>query len=237
MLSSKSPKYLPWIQSIFITIIILVNLGPQKMCIFELPGWSEPLSVGGGIIFFPVSYAISNILTEVYGYASSRKVIWMGFFSLLLGNIMIQSIVALPASPDWDLTDEYEEVFGLSLRISVASVIAFLVGEFCNSFTLAKLKIITKGKHLWLRTISSTVVAEAFDTALISFLICYGNPHYPPQMAIESALITYVVKVLWEIGATPLTYMVVNWLKKREDLDHYDLDTDFSPLAEFRTVK
>jgi uncharacterized integral membrane protein (TIGR00697 family) len=163
---------------------------------------------GAGILFFPVSYVIGDVLTEVYGYARARRCIWAGFAALLFMALMSMVVVALPPSPTWHGQEAYEQVFGQVPRIVLASICAFWAGEFVNSFVLAKMKILTRGRHLWSRTIGSTIIGQAVDSLIFYPLAFYG----------------------WEVLLTPATYAVVGFLKRREGIDVYDSGTDFTPF-------
>lgn len=234
---NKTPnyKYLSFLQALFVAILLIVNLiGASKVSQINLPiPFSEQVfsfSIGAGILFFPISYLLGDVLTEVYGYDASRKVIWSGFSILIFGTLMVQFILLIPPAPSWPHQKAFEEVLGISWRISLASFIAFATGEFVNSFVMAKMKILTQGSKLWMRTIGSTLCGEAFDTALFYPLAFWGNPDFPPVLLGQIMLANYSGKVLWEILATPLTYIVVSWLKKAEHEDYFDTNTNFNPF-------
>ncbi|HYZ83756.1 MAG TPA: queuosine precursor transporter, partial [Bryobacteraceae bacterium] len=179
-------------------------------------------------LLFPITYIFGDIFTEVYGYAASRKAIWSGFFAsaLLTGVSMI--VVALPPAPDWKLQREYEIVLGFLPRLVVASLIAYWCGEFANSYVLAKMKVLTRGKHLWTRTIGSTVVGQLVDSVLVMVIAFAGV--MPWSLLLTSMISGYVAKVAYEAAATPLTYLVVNAIKRAEGVDVLDEGTDFSPF-------
>ncbi len=228
-------KYLNYIQALFICILLVVNLiGASKVSQITLPNAfsNSPFQfvIGTGIIFFPISYLIGDLLTEVYGYSASRKVIWTGFGILILSTLLVQLVLKMPPAPDWPHQKAFEEVFSISWRVAAASVTAFAAGEFVNSFVMAKMKLWTKGSMLWSRTIGSTICGEAFDTIIFYPLAFLGNPDFPLQVLGQIMLANYLGKVIWEIAATPLTYIVVNWLKKAEHEDYFDSDTDFNPF-------
>ncbi len=183
-----------------------------------------------GLFLFPASYLIGNILTEVYGYSKSRRVIWTGFACLLITNLILLFFRALPPDPNWGLSLEYSKIFNMSLRISLASMVAYFCGEFTNSVVIAKLKVITKGKYQALRIISSTVAGEFVDSVLILFLGFYGNEGYPLELMFKVFLVNYSFKVAWEIIVYPLTRLLLKFLKKSENEDYYDTDTDFNPF-------
>lgn len=228
-------KYLHYIQALFICVILIVNLvgaGKVSLIHFQLPfgGHEFHWPIGTSILFFPLSYLIGDLLTEVYGYSPSRQVIWTGFGLLIFSTLMVQFIVAMPPAPNWPHQKAYEEVFAISWRIAASSLTAFAAGEFVNSFVLAKMKVFTNGSKLWTRTIGSTICGEAIDTLIFYPLAFLGNPDFPLLLLGQIMLSNYLVKVLWEILATPLTYIAVNWLKKAEAEDYFDRNTDFNPF-------
>jgi uncharacterized integral membrane protein (TIGR00697 family) len=171
---------------------------------------------------------MSDILTEVYGYARARSVMWIGFAGLVLMSLVLIAVEFLPAAPSWHNQQAYEAVLGFVPRISMASIIAYWVGGFANDFTLAKMKILTKGKYLWSRTIGSTVVGQAIDSFLFIGLAFYGI--IPTAVVLQIALTQYILKVIYETVATPFTYFIVNKLKKDEGLDVFDYHTNFNPF-------
>ena len=181
-----------------------------------------------GVLFFPVSYIFGDILTEVYGYDRARRVIWTGFAALVFAAIMAAVVVALPPAPSWPNQKVYEIAFGNTWRIVAGSIIAFWCGSFANSFVMAKMKIWSQGRHLWSRTIGSTLVGEAVDSSLFYFIAFYGI--WPDSQVVTIALTQYVLKTSWEILMTPLTYRVVAFLKRAENEDWYDTHTDFTPF-------
>ncbi len=184
-----------------------------------------------GVILFPFSYLLGDVLTEVYGYSKSRRVIWIGFIALIISTIFVQIMIWMPSAKDWHNQQMYETIFGNAPRIVLSSLLAFWAGEFANSFTLAKMKILTGGKYLWTRTIGSTVVGEAVDT-LIFYPFAFGLlPGFPWHLIFAIMISNYTLKVLWEVLATPVTYVVVGFLKKQEHEDYYDYKTDFNPFA------
>ena len=184
---------------------------------------------GAGILFFPVSYVIGDVLTEVYGYSNARRCVWMGFFALIFMAFMSFVVVAMPPAPGWDGQSAYESVFGSTWRIVLASVTAFWAGEFVNSFVLAKMKILTAGKHLWSRTIGSTVFGQAIDSLLFYPIAFLGI--WTTDQVLTVMVTNWLMKVIWEAALTPVTYAVVGWLKKREGTEVFDTGTDFSPFA------
>jgi uncharacterized integral membrane protein (TIGR00697 family) len=185
-------------------------------------------SFGAGAMFFPLSYIFGDVLTEVYGYARSRKVIWAGFGALAFATFMSRVVLGLPADPSWSHQDAWETVFGNSWRIALASLLAFLAGEWVNSVTLARMKVRTRGRHLWMRTIGSTIVGEAVDSVIFYPLAFLGV--WPGDLVWRVLAANYTLKVAMEVVLTPMTYRVVAFLKRAEDEDFYDVDTDFSPL-------
>jgi hypothetical protein len=184
---------------------------------------------GTAILFFPLSYVFGDILTEVYGYARSRRVIWAGFGALIFAAFMSWVVVKMPAAPDWKGQEAYEMIFGATPRIVLASLVAFWAGEFANSFTLAKMKIKTKGRNLWTRTIGSTIVGEGVDS-LIFYPLAFAGV-WSNSLLAKVLLTNYALKVGWEIVITPVTYKVVNYLKRAENEDYYDRDTNFNPFT------
>ncbi|MBE7219878.1 MAG: queuosine precursor transporter [Caulobacteraceae bacterium] len=212
----------------FVTILLLSNvIGAGKVAAVRLPGiglWP----FGAGILFFPVSYVIGDVLTEVYGYARARRCIWVGFGALVFMAVMSLVVVALPPAPSWTGQAAYEQVFGQVPRIVFASIAAFWAGEFVNSFVLARMKLLTRGRWLWTRTIGSTVASQAVDSSLFYPLAFLGV--WPAETVAKVALSQFVLKVSWEALLTPVTYAVVNGLKRAEGLDVYDEGTNFTPF-------
>jgi uncharacterized integral membrane protein (TIGR00697 family) len=186
--------------------------------------------LGAGILFFPISYVIGDILTEVYGYSRARRCIWAGFMALLFMAFMSFVVVALPPAPNWGGQVAYEQVFGQVPRIVFASMIAFWAGEFANSYVLARMKVWTPGKHLWSRTIGSTFVGQGVDSLIFYPLAFYGI--WESELLLQVLLIQWALKVGWEVLLTPVTYLAIGALKRREGVDVYDEATDFTP---FRT--
>lgn len=215
--------YYGWIIGLFVAVMLISNTVSTK--ILNL-GW---FMFDGGTILFPLSYIFGDILTEVYGYSRARKVIWIGFFSVMLMSLVYFIVGALPAADGWQFQESYNNILGIVPRIAFASLIAFFAGEFSNSYILAKLKIKTKGKYLWLRTIGSTLVGELLDT-LIFVLIAFAGV-MPTSLLIPIIISNYVFKVGIEILMTPVTYKAVSFLKKREGIDYYDYKTDFNPFS------
>jgi uncharacterized integral membrane protein (TIGR00697 family) len=228
---SETPRvyrYYDLIMAAFVTVLLCSNLiGVSKATQIELFGHSYRF--GAGNLFFPISYFFGDVLTEVYGYARSRKVVWAGFAALAFASLMSFVIVHLPPAEGWTGQKTIEEAFGSTWRIAGASLIGFFCGEFANSYTLAKLKLLTKGRWLFTRTIGSTVVGEACDTLVFYPLAFYGV--WADDLLIAVMLANYLIKVSWEILSTPLTYWVVNALKRAENEDFYDTNTRFTPFS------
>ena len=224
-------RYFDLVMAAFVTILLLSNLiGASKPSFITLPDGSQ-WSFGAGVLFFPISYIIGDVLTEVYGYARARRVIWTGFVALLFMAFMAWVVVKFPPAADWPGQAAYEFVFGNSWRIVFASMIAFWVGEFANSFVLAKMKLWTQGRFLWMRTIGSTVVGQGLDSLIFYPLAFWGLAGWPPEQLWQVVLSQWVIKTAWEAALTPVTYVVVGWLKRQEGVDVYDTSTDFSPFA------
>jgi hypothetical protein len=221
-------RYFDLVLAAFVTILLLSNvLGAGKVATMTLPLLGE-WPFGAGILFFPVSYVIGDILTEVYGYARARRCIWAGFAALLFMAGMSWVVVALPPAPNWTGQGAYEAVFGQVPRIVVASIVAFWAGEFANSYVLARMKVWTSGQHLWSRTIGSTVVGQAIDSLIFYPLAFWGV--WDSDTLLVVLLTQWALKVGWEVLLTPVTYALVGFLKRREGIDVYDTDTDFTPF-------
>ena len=229
-LKGRDFEYFDFVMAAFVAILLLSNvLGAGKRAEIDLPligVW--PFCAG--ILFFPLAYVLGDILTEVYGYARARRCIWAGFVATLFMAFMSWVVVALPPASDWPGQAAYESVFGQVPRIVFASVAAFWLGEFANSYVLARMKLLTKGKHLWTRTIGSTVVGQGIDSAIFYPLAFYGAPGWPVEAMVAVMISQFVLKVSWEVLLTPVTYAVVGFLKRREGVDVYDVGTDFSPF-------
>ncbi|MEY4631650.1 MAG: hypothetical protein RIQ81_1770 [Pseudomonadota bacterium] len=222
--SRRNYKYYDLIMAAFVTVLLCANLiGVSK--VVTLGG----LTFGGGNLFFPLSYLFGDILTEVYGYARSRRVVWAGFGALIFSAFMTQVVLKLPPAEGYTGQTAIEQVFGSTPRIVAASMIAYFAGEFTNSFVLAKLKILTKGKHLWTRTIGSTVAGEAVDSTIFYPLAFFGI--WDTKMLVTVAVTNYILKVMWEVLATPLTYRIVAAIKRAENEDYFDHNTNFTPFS------
>ena len=227
MNTQRSYRYYEFVMAAFVTVLICSNLiGPAK--IVQIDGWP---AFGAGLLFFPISYVFGDVLTEVYGYARARRVIWAGFAGLLFASVMASVVVALPPAPFWKNQDAYEIAFGTTWRIALASMFAYFCGEFANSYVLAKMKIMTSGRWLWTRTIGSTIVGEAVDSALFYPLAFYNAGLMPNEILPAIMLAQFVGKVGVEVVFTPVTYKVVGFLKRAEQEDYYDRQTDFNPFT------
>ena len=227
----KQYKYYDFIMAAFAVVLVCSNLiGPGKITQINAPIVGM-LTFGAGIMFFPISFIFGDILTEVYGYAASRRVIWAGFVGLAFASLMAWVIVTLPPAPEWHDQAAYQSVFGSTGRIALASLVAFVVGEFVNSFVLAKMKILTQGRWLWSRTIGSTIFGEAVDSILFFPLAFYGSGEFPDAMLPKIIVAQFTAKVLVEVAFTPFMYKIVAFLKRAENEDYYDTKTDFSPFT------
>ena len=221
-------RYFDLVMAAFVTILLLSNvIGAGKVATVDLPGIGA-WPFGAGILFFPMSYVLGDVLTEVYGYARARRCIWTGFAALLFMAFMSWVVVALPPAETWTGQAAYEAVFGQVPRIVFASILAFWAGEFVNSVVLAKMKLWTKGRHLWSRTIGSTVVGQGVDSLIFYPLAFWGV--WDTDTLLIVLLTQWALKVGWEALLTPVTYAVVGFLKRREGVDVYDVGTDFSPF-------
>jgi uncharacterized integral membrane protein (TIGR00697 family) len=231
MSERRAYRYYDLIMVAFVTVLVCSNLiGPAKIAQLDLPVLGT-LTFGAGVLFFPISYVFDDILTEVYGYAHSRRVIWSGFAALAFASIMAWVIVRLPPAPFWNNQPAYEIAFGSTWRIASASLIAFLCGEFVNSFVLAKMKIWTAGRWLWTRTIGSTIFGEGVDSLLFYPLAFYGSGIIPDDKLPLVMLSQFVAKVGVEVVFTPVTYKIIAALKRAEHEDYYDRNTDFNPFT------
>ena len=228
-------RYFDYCMAAFVAILLLSNIiGASKPSYVILPEGKE-WSFGAGVLFFPISYLLGDVLTEVYGYANARRVIWTGFAALAFMAFMAAVVVALPPAAGWPGQAAYQFVFGNSWRIVAASMAAFWVGEFANSVVLAKMKVWTGGRMLWTRTIGSTIVGEGLDSVIFYPLAFYGLPGWPVEQLGEVVVSQWLIKTGWETLLTPVTYAVVGFLKRREGIDVFDAATDFSPFAHGRT--
>jgi hypothetical protein len=220
----RSYRYYDLVMAAFVTVLLCANvIGAAKVA--QVAGFT----FGAGVLFFPISYVFGDILTEVYGYARARRVVWAGFAALGFASFMSWAILAFPPAPGWPHQAAYETVFGATPRIVLASLVGYFCGEFCNSYVLAKLKLVTSGRHLWTRTIGSTIVGEAVDSAVFYPLAFLGV--WETDIVVRVMATNYLLKVLWEVAMTPFTYRIVNFLKRAESEDYYDRTTDFTPFS------
>lgn len=238
MTSGRAYRYYEFVMAGFVTVLICSNLiGPAKIAQWETPWLAglhpglATLTFGAGLLFFPISYVFGDILTEVYGYARARRVIWAGFAGLAFASFMAAAVVVLPPAPFWKHQAAYEVAFGSTWRIVSASMVAYFFGEFVNSYVLARMKILTAGKWLWTRTIGSTVAGEAVDSALFYPLAFYGSGVIPDDKLPLVMLAQFVGKVTVEVLFTPITYKIVGFLKRAEREDYFDRGTNFNPFT------
>ncbi len=224
----KDYRHYETLVHIFVVILLISNLVAPKICQLG------PFKVSGAILLFPITYIFGDIFTEVYGYAGSRRAIWTGFLASGLMAALAKVIVMLPGAPDWNNQAAYATVFNFVPRVVIASLIAFCAGEFVNSYVMAKMKLFTDGRHLWTRTVGSTIAGQAVDTTVVMVLTFVGTQ--PLSVILNLIASGYFAKVIYEVVATPLTYLVVNGLKRSEGADVYDKGTDFSPFAKEETA-
>jgi queuosine precursor transporter len=225
-------RYYDFVMAAFVAIILLSNvLGAGKVSQIWLPVWNVYWPFGAGILFFPVSYVIGDVLTEVYGYARARRVIWAGTGAVLFMALMSWVVVALPPAASWTNQAAYETIFGQVPRIVFASVCAFWAGEFVNSYVLARMKLLTNGRMLWTRTIGSTIAGEGVDSLIFYPLAFLGAAGWTTELVIQVLFTQWALKVAWEVLLTPVTYLAVGFLKRREGVDIFDRGTDFTPFA------
>ena len=220
----RAYKYYDLVMAAFVTILICSNIiGAAKVAQFG------DFKFGAGVLFFPLSYVFGDILTEVYGYARARRVVWAGFSALIFMSAMSAIVLWFPPAEGWPHQGAYQAVFGATPRIVFASLIAYFAGEFCNSYVLAKMKIWTEGRMLWGRTIGSTIAGELVDSLIFYPLAFLGE--WPLSLVITVAVTNYLLKVGWEVVMTPFTYRIVAFLKKSEHEDYFDRDTNFTPFS------
>jgi hypothetical protein len=231
--AARSYRYLDALTTAFVVILLVSNLIAQKICLIgpvSVGRWSiGPFAVSGAILLFPITYIFGDVFTEVYGYAASRRAIWLGFFGTALLYVVGAIVIALPSAPGWRNEQAFTTVFGFIPRILAASLIAFWAGEFANSYTMARLKLITNGRMLWTRTIGSTVVGQGVDTILVITLTFGGI--YPVHILLNTMITGYTLKVGYEVIAPPLTYLIINWLKRAEQSDAFDRHESFNPFS------
>lgn len=216
-------RFFDLLLSIFVVILLISNLVGQKISAFG------PFRVSGAQLLFPITYIFGDVFTEVYGYSASRRVIWIGFFASAVLAVMGLITVALPPAPDWPNQKAFATVFEFVPRLVGASLVAYWCGEFANSFVLAKMKLVTKGRYLWTRTVGSTVVGQAVDTVIVMILAFGGS--LSAGLIANLIVSGYAFKVIYEVLATPLTYAIVNFLKRVEGVDTFDYETRFSPFV------
>ncbi len=216
-------RYYDFAMAAFVAILICSNLiGAAKVS--SIAG----LSFGAGVLFFPLSYVLGDVLTEVYGYARARRVVWAGFGAMIFMAVMAWVVVALPPADGWIGQHAYERVFGITPRIVAASLTAFWIGEFANAWVMARMKLWSDGRHLWMRTIGSTIVGEGLDSLIFYPLAFLGV--WPIELVGAVMASNYALKVGWEALLTPVTYRIVGWLKRAEGVDVFDRGTDFNPF-------
>jgi queuosine precursor transporter len=227
---TKQYKYFDFMMAAYVCVLLCANLiGPAKVASIDLP-FVGAVTFVAGVLFFPISYVFGDVLTEVYGYARDRRVVWAGFAALAFAALMATVVVHLPPADFWKGNQPaVEAIFGNTPRIVAASIVAFWSGTLVNSFVLAKMKIWTEGRWLWTRTIGSTLCGELVDSALFYSIAFYGL--WPEDKLLAVMLTQYVMKSAWEVLATPLTYRVVAFLKRAEREDYYDRDTNFTPFS------
>ncbi len=218
----KCYKYFNIISVFFVSILLISNVASTK--IVDLT-W---FVFDGGTLLFPLNYILNDILTEVYGYKKSRQIIWLGFFSALSMSLVFIIIGILPSAPGWENQDAYMKILGLTPRIVVASLIAYFCGEFLNSFVLAKIKILTSGKWLWIRIIGSTIAGQLVDSLLFILIAFWGV--LPFSLIITLIICNFIFKILFELLFLPVTYKIIAFLKRKEDVDFYDRKTNFNPF-------
>ncbi len=219
-------RYYDLVMAAFVTVLICANvIGAAKRC--RIGGFT----FSAGVLFFPISYIFGDVLTEVYGYSRARKVVWAGFGALAFASFMSWATLQFPPAPDCPHQPAYETVFGGTPRIVLASLVAYFSGEFCNSYVLAKMKLVTGGRLLWTRTIGSTIVGEAVDSLIFYPLAFLGAPGWTTEQMLAVLMGNYLLKVGWEVVMTPFTYQVVNFLKRAESEDYFDRDTNFTPFS------
>ncbi len=229
-MNGRAFRYYDFVMAAFVAILLLSNvIGAGKVAQIVLPGIG-PWPFGAGILFFPISYVIGDVLTEVYGYARARRVIWAGTAAVVFMAFMSWIVVALPPAPTWTNQAAYATIFGQVPRIVLASVCAFWAGEFVNSYVMARMKLWSDGRHLWARTIGSTVLGEGVDSLIFYPLAFLGAEGFTPGLVVTVMLTQWALKVAWEVVLTPLTYAIVGALKRAEGVDVFDRKTDFTPF-------
>ena len=215
-------RFLDALTTAFVVVLLVSNLLAQKVIQIG------PLHTSGAVILFPITYIFGDVFTEIYGYDASRRAIWLGFFATALLYGVSAIVIALPADPEWHNQAAFVTVFGILPRILIASLIAFWAGEFANSYTMARLKLLTHGRMLWTRTVGSTIIGQAVDTVLV-VAITFGG-RFSVHTLLAMIVTGYLLKVGYEVLATPLTYVIINWLKRAEGVDTFDAHTNFNPF-------
>ena len=223
-------RYYDFVMAAFVVVLVCANMiGPAKASQITLPWWG-PFTFSAGVMFFPISYVFGDILTEVYGYARARRVIWAGFAALIFSAVMAYVVVALPPAPTWPNQHAYEIAFGNLWRIAIASMVAYFCGEFANSFVLAKMKVATKGRQMGARFVASTFASEAVDSAIFYPLAFYGSGLMPNNLVLTLMWSQFGLKTLVEFVMLPITFRIVAFLKHAEGEDYFDSATDFNPF-------
>ena len=223
-------RYYDLVLAAFVTVLVCSNLiGPAKIATLDLP-LLGPVVFGAGVLFFPISYIFGDVLTEVYGYGRDRRAIWVGFTALIFAAIMAAIVVALPPADFWKNQPAYEIAFGNAWRVVAASMIAYACGSFVNAYVIAKMKVWQQGRNLWMRTIGSTILGEAVDSTLFYPLAFYNTGIIPNEALPSVMLAQFITKTAVEALFTPVTYKVVGFLKRVENTDVYDRNTDFNPF-------
>jgi uncharacterized integral membrane protein (TIGR00697 family) len=215
-------RYLDSLITASVVVLLVANLMSQKICRIG------PMRLSAAVLLFPITYIFGDIFTEVYGYAASRRAIWLGFFGTALLWAAARFALWLPSDPNWKNQQAFVTVFDFLPRMLAASLVAFFAGDFANSYTMARMKLATNGRFLWTRTVGSTVVGQGVDTLVFILLTFVGT--LPANVIVRIILTNYFFKVAYEVVATPLTYAVVGWLKKAEGVDTFDRHTDFNPF-------
>jgi uncharacterized integral membrane protein (TIGR00697 family) len=220
---SEGRLYYDFLLATFVAVLLISNIASSKILVLG------PFTFDGGTILFPVSYIFGDVLTEVYGYRRARRVIWAGFFATALMALVLTVVGRLPAAEGWVHQESYDAILGLTPRIVAGSLVAYWMGEFSNSYIISRMKVWTEGKYLFLRTIGSTLVGEGVDTLLFVVIAFAGV--LSPSLLLSIIVSNYVFKVLFEAAATPFTYLLVNGLKQREGIDHYDRGISYNPFS------
>jgi uncharacterized integral membrane protein (TIGR00697 family) len=228
--SVRRYKYLDVLTTMFVVILLVSNLVAQKVCMMGT-FFGHPFYASGALLLFPITYIFGDVFTEVYGFGASRRAIWLGFFGTALLYCISAAVIALPGAPGWQNQQAFTVVFGFLPRMLAASLIAYWAGEFANSYTMARLKLLTDGKKLWTRTIGSTIVGQGVDTTLVITLTFAGVQGYSGATLVKIIWQGYLAKVAYEALATPLTYLVIGWLKRSEHADAFDRHENFNPFS------